>query len=203
MKLEALPDFAKPFKTRGYDVRLVRGHYQLFKISSHREAGKKHPVLQQTYIGTIDPVKGLVDKKVPLKSTYTLVEYGLSAFILQHLKRKLQRAMFNGVSEQLLKAGIIYFMYGHIEMRFVRLSYLSKGYDETAPELNAPSTLQYVSKVAANIEFYLGCLIYDKSDRDYLLNVLRDIKVPSDHPLPQVQYPEEVVTLMDKYGVKR
>ena len=32
MKKEDLPDFAKPYKTKGYDVRLVRGAYQLFKI---------------------------------------------------------------------------------------------------------------------------------------------------------------------------
>ena len=34
MKKELLPDFAKPYKTKGFDVRLVRGCYQLFKISS-------------------------------------------------------------------------------------------------------------------------------------------------------------------------
>ena len=31
MKLDLLPDFAKPFKTKGFDVRLVRGSYQLDK----------------------------------------------------------------------------------------------------------------------------------------------------------------------------
>ena len=31
MKIDLLPDFAKPYKTKGFDVRLVRGSYQLFK----------------------------------------------------------------------------------------------------------------------------------------------------------------------------
>ena len=57
MKKELLPDFAKPYKTKGFDVRLVRGCYQLFKISSKRVEGKSYPVLTQIYIGTIDPVK--------------------------------------------------------------------------------------------------------------------------------------------------
>ena len=64
MKKELLPDFAKPYKTKGFDVRLVRGCYQLFKISSKRVEGKSYPVLTQIYIGTIDPVKGLVEKKL-------------------------------------------------------------------------------------------------------------------------------------------
>ena len=66
MKLDLLPDFAKPFKTKGFDVRLVRGSYQLFKVSSKRVEGKKYPVLEQSYIGTIDLVRGYYLKKFPL-----------------------------------------------------------------------------------------------------------------------------------------
>ena len=36
MKLELLPDFAKPFKTKGYDVRLVKNSYQLFRLVSSK-----------------------------------------------------------------------------------------------------------------------------------------------------------------------
>ena len=50
MKLELLPDFAKPFKTKGYDVRLVKNSYQLFRVTSKRVEGKKYPVLSQEYI---------------------------------------------------------------------------------------------------------------------------------------------------------
>ena len=57
MKIDLLPDFAKPYKTKGFDVRLVRGSYQLFKVTSKRVEGKKYPVLEQSYIGTIDPDK--------------------------------------------------------------------------------------------------------------------------------------------------
>ena len=68
MKLELLPDFAKPFKTKGFDVRLVKNSYQLFRVTSKRVEGKKHPVLSQEYIGTIDPGKGLLPKKVLVKA---------------------------------------------------------------------------------------------------------------------------------------
>ena len=45
IKIDLLPDFAKPYKTKSYDVRLVRGSYQLFKVTSKRVEGKKYPVL--------------------------------------------------------------------------------------------------------------------------------------------------------------
>ena len=122
MKKELLPDFAKPYKTKGFDVRLVRGCYQLFKISSKRVEGKSYPVLTQIYIGTIDPVKGLVEKKLSSDELPALVEYGLSNFILKHFKRDLLRSMYNINSEYLLILAVTYFMYGHFEERFVKLS---------------------------------------------------------------------------------
>ena len=36
MKINDLPDFAKKYKTKGYDVRCVNGTYVLFKVSSKR-----------------------------------------------------------------------------------------------------------------------------------------------------------------------
>ena len=109
MKKELLPDFAKPYKTKGFDVRLVRGCYQLFKISSKRVEGKSYPVLTQIYIGTIDPVKGLVEKKLSSDELTSLVEYGLSNFILKHFKRDLIRSMYNINSEYLLILAVTYF----------------------------------------------------------------------------------------------
>ncbi len=40
MKLEDLPEFARKYKRRGYDVRLGNGSYSLVKIWSKREPGR-------------------------------------------------------------------------------------------------------------------------------------------------------------------
>ena len=53
MKLEDLPEFVKPYKVKGYDVRKRGNRYVLFKISSQRVKDKKYPVLKQEYIGVI------------------------------------------------------------------------------------------------------------------------------------------------------
>ena len=84
MKLEKLPDFAKPFKKKGFDISKSGNRYQLFQVSSKRVEGKQYPVATRTYIGTIDPVKGLIPKKVdPQKqSSEEFVEYGLSVLPL-------------------------------------------------------------------------------------------------------------------------
>ena len=153
MKKELLPDFAKPYKTKGFDVRLVRGCYQLFKISSKRVEGKSYPVLTQIYIGTIDPVKGLVEKKLSSDELPALVEYGLSNFILKHFKRDLIRSMYNINSEYLLILAVTYFMYGHFEERFVKLSFLYKSFKEQTPIALSDSTL-----VPDNFCVYNFCL---------------------------------------------
>ena len=74
MKKELLPDFAKPYKTKGYDVRLVRGCYQLFKISSKRVEGKSYPVLTQTLIVKI--VCDIYLKNLKLISFFLFKEKG-------------------------------------------------------------------------------------------------------------------------------
>ena len=40
MRIDLLPDFAKPFKTKGYDVRKKDNQYYLYKITSKNVEGK-------------------------------------------------------------------------------------------------------------------------------------------------------------------
>ena len=173
MKKELLPDFAKPYKTKGFDVRLVRGCYQLFKISSKRVEGKSYPVLTQIYIGTIDPVKGLVEKKLSSDELPALVEYGLSNFILKHFKRDLIRSMF-----------------------------LYKSFKEQTPIALSDSITRRLKKAAGRISEYFENLIPDKSDRDYLIVLLREIRVKGNATKPAVSYQQEIKDILDRYEVK-
>ena len=52
-------------------------------------------MLSQEYIGTIDPVKGLLPKKVVVKTGVNdaLVEYGLSYFMYKRFNRELKRSL--------------------------------------------------------------------------------------------------------------
>ena len=201
MKKEDLPDFAKPYKTKGYDVRLVRGAYQLFKISSNRVPEKSDPVLIQEYVGTIDPDKGLIPKKITTKKASAFVEYGLSHFILSRYRRELLQVCHfnNSGSIQTVYMGIVQFMYGHTQQRFIELTYLQTMI-KPCPELKGSSSAKRVAKVASKITSLLEEGIPDTADRDYMIAALKEIKADASCAKPAIAYSEELTSLFDKYG---
>ncbi|WP_044122015.1 ISAs1 family transposase, partial [Anaerobiospirillum succiniciproducens] len=202
MKKEDLPEFAKPYKTKGYDVRLVRGAYQLFKISSKRVPEKSYPVLIQEYVGTIDPEKGLIPKKITTNKASAFVEYGLSHFILSRYKSELLQAcnFDNSESIQSVYMGIVKFMYGHTQQRFIDLSYLQTMI-KPCPELKGSSSAKRVAKVASKIASLLKEDIPDTADRDYVIAALKDIKADPSLEKPAIAYSDELTALLDKYGI--
>ena len=200
MKLDLLPDFAKPYKKKGYDIRFVNNKYQLFKISSKRVENKKYPILVQEYIGTIDSSKGLILKKTTLSSD--LVEYGFSNFILSKYKRMLIRSIFNGSNDSigLIYLAIINFMYKHYEERFINLSYLSnyKEKYESFLKLNIESR---VNNLTTRIESLLDTVINNKDDKDFLIESLKNIKVSRLDLKPKITYSDELLELFKKYRI--
>ncbi len=204
MKKEDLPDFAKPFKKSGYDVRLSGSRYQLFKITSTRVEGLKYPKLLQEYIGTIDPEKGLIKKKPRTKAedklVVAMVEFGLSNFLLRHFKRNLMRSALN-LSAPLLYLAIVYYLYGFIEERFIRLTYIQKFLTDEQPTLD-PNALECIKHLAGKIGELMAGLIADPADRAYLEQRLRDIKVAKDAKAPTVIYPADIVEILKKYEAK-
>lgn len=199
MRLEELPDFAKPYKTKGYDVRKVRNSYQRFKITSKRVPGKKNPVLVQEYLGTIDPVKGFIPKKTTeAQEPAGFVEYGLSAFILKHFESELLRTM-DCTIEQLCR-GILYYIYGYAYGRFAELSYLRRSLQPVTAEVS-DIELRLIMEIAQKIASLMEALIPDKEDRDYFIIRLRELRVNSDAKSPQVQYPLDLLDLCRKYKI--
>ncbi len=206
MRLDKLPEFARPYKTKGFDVRLVGNSYQLFKISSQRVPGKKYPQLKQEYVGVIDPERGLIPSR---KSTGTtsdkpspMVEYGLSDFILTHFKRDLSRLQFNDPNKmQFIVLSIIHFIYGHTSERFIKLSYLSRLYEPTE-KINGELKSNKVVRLSSRIATFMAQMFPDAEDRDYLITLLRDCKVSVDDPKPTISYSPEILSILDKYKVQ-
>ena len=131
-----------------------------------------------------------------------LLKYGLSNFILKHFKRDLIRSMYNINSEYLLILAVIYFMYGHFEERFVKLSFLYKSFKEQTPIALSDSITRRLKKAAGRISEYFENLIPDKSDRDYLIVLLREIRVKGNATKPAVSYQQEIKDILDRYEVK-
>ena len=96
--------------------------------------------------------------------------------------------------------GIVKFMYGHTQQRFIDLSYLQTMI-KPCPELKGSSSAKSVAKVASKIESLLKDDIPDTADRDYVIAALKDIKADASLEKPAIAYSDELTALFDKYGI--
>lgn len=92
-------------------------------------------------------------------------------------------------------------MYGHIQDRFIRLSYLSKAFTKT-PEVTSPAAINRIKKISLLITSCFEEAIPDKADRDYAKALLRELKVDINTPKPSVIYPKELSDVLSKYSLK-
>ena len=79
MKLIDLPDYAKKYKTKGYDVKKINNEFYLYKVDHKRVDDKPYPVTSLTYIGKIDKNLGLI-------KAYTQKDDESASFIPMHTK---------------------------------------------------------------------------------------------------------------------
>lgn len=88
MKTEMLPEFARPFKTKGHDVRKIANEYYLYRVEHFRVSDKKYPVTKYVYIGRIDREKGLIPSHAQNDGeVIACLEYGLSDYIYSNYRR--------------------------------------------------------------------------------------------------------------------
>lgn len=207
MKLEDLPDFAKPFKKKGYDVRKQGETYFLYKITSHRVPGKKYPVLQQEYIGLIDQSGTLIKKKEypkaeeEEKKTHIFLEYGLSSFIMKKYKRTLIRSLFNGSTEKnkpLVVLAVIKYIFGSTSDTAVDCCYLSVKMREdilkTRDMCSSKRLERLVEKIGEQEKLTLGD---DREDFEILMKLCVIDRDSSSEP----SYPEEALNILENHGV--
>ena len=158
MKIDKLPDFAKKFKTKGFDVRKKDNQYYLYKITSKRVPDKKNPILISEYIGKIDKKEGLIKKERSLNSNdiITYVEYGLSHYIYKEYKRILTRSLYNIKGEfanNTVTLGIVKYLYNSINEVTLKSSYISYfNWSELLAFYNNPSVQKRVGNLANKID---------------------------------------------------
>ena len=78
------PEWVQNYRTRGKTVKKVGNTYYLYKRTSKRVPGKKHPQPVDTYIGIITPEGVIESRKKKLALTDVEVkEYGFSQALWQ------------------------------------------------------------------------------------------------------------------------
>ena len=55
MKKELLPDWARKYDRKGVVFRKKGDVFVMVEVHSHRVPGKKYPVVEQIYLGTVSP----------------------------------------------------------------------------------------------------------------------------------------------------
>ena len=209
MRKELLPSWAQQYKKTGYDVRVKKGQYILFKISSKRVKGKKYPQPIQEYIGIITENDGLIEKKRKISEYQQgeTLEYGLSHYIFSRYRRAIQRSLFNTTGEiatSIIILGIIQFIYGHINSDYLSMSYISNSKSNELLELYKQINIQKVKIVSNKIENLLKSVFIDKEDYDMLLILLKQNTIIQidGKGLVFPSYPKIAIRIFKKYGVE-
>ena len=209
MKIESLPDYAKKFKVRGYDVKKVGNEYYQYKVEHYRVENKNYPVTRFIYIGKIDKVKGLIKSNQEKDEVIAYLEYGLSNYIFNNYKRALQRSLFNISGENatnLIKLGIIKYIYKDINLNTLKYSYLT--YFDSSKlwsfyDLNKHNQVR-ANKISSKIEDLLSSVFYDDLDRQDLLTSLKNMNaiIYQKHKKINTIYSDNVKSIFRKYKIR-
>lgn len=202
MKLIDLPDFAKPYKKRGYDVRKVGHSYNLYKVTSKRVKDKSYPVLIQEFIGVIDPVNGLIPKKTSDANAIYL-EYGLSHLIYRLLHRTLVRSISfvkYGSEESYIKLAIIYYVHGSLCDMAIKKTYIFRDCIDTLIAIRNHMNENRLNILISKINFEMKLRFGD--DLPTITTALRLVVVKDDAFDPHPFYEDDVIQLANKHGVK-
>ena len=201
MKKNDLPAWAKKYDGKGIAFRKRGDSFALFRVSSHREHGKKYPVVEQTYLGTVSEKYGFSPSNERAKTDDVLLECGLSHFIMANFHRELLRSVFKSspdLADNKIAAAIVLFLYGAITPRTIRLSCVAHGREDTVLRLGS-SSLPSLENLRKRIENLFTEKFGDESDRNDLICILR--QEMADPRSPEFSgYTEEARKIMEKYG---
>lgn len=210
MKIIDLPDYAKKFKTKGYDVKKVGNEYYQYKVEHHRVKDKNYPVTRFIYIGKIDKDKGLIVSYTQKdEDIEAYLEYGLSKFIFSHYKRFLQRSLFNITGEfadNIIKLGIIKYIFGSINIMSLKSSFLTYNQAEALQNLylSNPQNEVKTKTISNKINKLLASAFKDTNDRNIVILSLRNMNVILTKTNQKINtiLSSEVKSIMEKCGVK-
>ena len=199
-RVNVYPDWVEKYRDKGITIRKTKYGYGLYKCTSIYDPSKKYPVVKQEFLGMVYEDKGFVPKRV--NNEYkepNYLEYGLSKFIMLNFKRDLRRVSYDG-NENIIKLGIIKYIFGSYNKTLLAKSYLTYSDDDLFNYLDKANNKR-IDKVAINIEAALNNKINDIDDLNTLISLLRLSVYDSNNDI----YPiinDELKKLKERYGLK-
>jgi hypothetical protein len=198
MKKELLPDWAKKYNRKGVVFRKKGDVFVMVEVHSHRVPGKKYPVVEQIYLGTVSP-DGFSPKGSSASSSDTLMECGLSHFILANFHRELTRSIFNSgdkdMTEGRIRAAIVLYLYGAITDITIGLTAASIGYQDAIAKVASSRTIRSICK---KIDDLIMKSFPDDERRISVTSMLRQCMADRRNPVFS-GYPDDVKMLLGDY----
>ena len=210
MKAEMLPEFARPFKTKGHDVRKIANEYYLYRVDHFRVSDKKYPVTKYVYIGRIDREKGLIPSHAQNDGeVIACLEYGLSDYIYSNYRRALQRTLFNTSGEMAsdtIKIGIIRFVFGTVTLAALRASRLTHyDADRLFAMYSSNARLEGRARtLSEKIDAMLGSVFVTEEDKETVMLGLRNMTALLTEKGERIdgRCPSDVKAIFMKRGIK-
>lgn len=210
MKIDDLPDYAKKYKAKGYDVKKVGNEYYQYKVEHHREKDRKYPITKFVYIGKIDRDKGLILSNSSTDENIDFVlEYGLSNYIFSNYRRAIQRSLFNLAGEfavDLIRLGIVNFIFDEVSEASLASSYLT--YRDVDPLMGLYSSNEQckikVTKVTNKISACLKSVFSNAGERSLVIFSLRNMSASIVGGREKISktIPSNIKAIFENHGVK-
>lgn len=198
------PDWVEKYRGKGRTIRKVRNGYGLYKCSSVYVPGQKYPKSVQEYLGMITEKDGFIPKesKGDSSKTRNYIEYGLSHFISVNFRKKLERAVYGSLTDELYMLAVIYYMFDSYDELFFRFTYIAKGNEEALNKrIKAGINDKRLKTIVGNLDKLIKKSIPDDNDRNTLLKLLMLCTVDENAVVINMNYPDIVNDIVRKYGL--
>ena len=196
------PEWAEKYRGKGRTIRKVRDGFGLYECTSVYVKGQKNPKSVQKYLGMITEKDGFIPKKHSVSSRRQYIEYGLSHFIMLNFKRELARSLNSG-SVEVMKLGIIFYMFQSISEIFIRSTYLSHGMEDALiRRASAGISQSRLSNVSNRIKALIKEKIPGEEERNILHHLLLLSVIDRESEPESFAPPPEVIEIIERHGLK-
>lgn len=197
MKIADLPEYAKKYKKKGFDVKKKDNTYYLYEITHIKKPNKKYLTTKYVYVGKITESGDLIKAHAESDKPQRYLEYGLSSYIYSFHRRTLQRSLFNITGETadtLIMLGIIQYVFGIISEEIISSSYLTYAQATHLFNFYNSSKLNHrqVTTISNRIETLLEEKIPSKEKREVFIVSLRS--------MPAIYFNEKKIKLYSVYS---
>lgn len=195
------PAWVEKYRGKGRTIRKVGDGYGLYECTSQYVKGQRYPKSVQKYLGMISEEEGFIPKHVtPLNPKY--IEYGLSHFILVNFKRDLMRSTYHG-NYDLVVLGIVQYLFGNLDPVCLEASAVSYATSQHLKDLiDQGIGTTRITGVANKINSLLKIRIPEEKERNLVIKLLYLCVKEKSAIEESVSYPEEIVEIIKRNGLK-